>query len=54
MYAESKFSPPKLDYPYQQQQRLSGGTTSAKKETGQQFSPQDNEKIKEALKEVAA
>ncbi|WP_353399750.1 hypothetical protein [Pseudophaeobacter arcticus] len=54
MYASTYHSPPKIDYPYQEQQQLSGSTQDVNNAPTKPFTVQDNQKIKNALKEDAA
>ncbi len=49
MYASTFHSPPKVDFPYQEQQQLSGSSSSKEAEPPKDFSKDQNEDIKRAL-----
>lgn len=52
MFVESYHAPPKYDYPYQEQQQISGSSAPKPKETSDQsakFSEQQNNDLKNAL-----
>lgn len=49
MYASTYHSPPKVDYPYQEQQQLSGSSQPSPKEPVKTFSETENENLRKAL-----
>lgn len=53
MYASTYHSPPTVDFPYQEQQQLSGSSTSKGSESPASFSKDQNEEIKRALEASA-